>query len=156
MSPEETLRSYEHALQAHDLRDALRVIANDAVFWLSDGSNHAGKEKIGVALREGFGAIAEQTYEISSARWLVRTVSTAVAVYRFRWTGVREGRPARGAGRGTTILNRREGRWLIVHEHLSRGEWIVPLQPERRSLLPERSAPGRSTSAYPGPSGSSR
>lgn len=144
MSPEETLRHYERAMRTHDLRRALHVIANDAVFWLSDGTTHAGKERISAAIRERFDAMEDGRYEISSVRWVVRTVATAVSVYRFRWSEAREGRPARGFGRGTTVLLRREGRWLIVHEHQSRGEWTLPAHPERRSL------PGERASAHPG------
>lgn len=149
MSPEETLRHYERALSAHDLRTAMRVVANDAVFWLSDGTTHAGKEGISAAIREGFEALKGGIFEISSVRWLVRTVATAVSVYRFRWSGVREGRPARGFGRGTTVLLRREGRWLIVHEHHSRGEWSVPAHPERRAVPGERPAAHRGAALAP-------
>jgi uncharacterized protein (TIGR02246 family) len=150
MSPEETLRHYERALCAHDLRSALRVIANDAVFWLGDGTTHAGKEKIGAALRESFEILKGGTYEISQVRWLVRTVATAVSVHRFRWSGVREGRPARGFGRGTTVILRREGRWLIVHEHQSRGEWSLPAHPERRAIGGDRASAHRSAPAGAG------
>jgi len=143
MSPEETLRHYERAMSAHDLRGALRVIANDAVFWLSDGTTHAGKEGIAAAIRESFEALKGGMFEISSVRWLVRTVATAVSVYRFRWSAVREGRPARGFGRGTTVLLRREGKWLIVHEHQSRGEWSLPAHPERRAAPGDRSGAHR-------------
>lgn len=119
------------------------MVANDAVFWSSDGTTHAGKEKISAAFREGFESIKDESYEISSVRWVVRTVSTAVCVYRFRWSGLREGRPARGIGRGTTVLGRREGRWLIVHEHLSRGEWSLPAHPDRRAGIGERAVAHR-------------
>ena len=130
----------EQAPDAGDVLRALRVIANDAVFWFSNGTTQVGKEAIADAIRERLGQTREARFEISSVRWIVRTVSTAVSVYRFRWSGTKDGRPARGSGRGTAVFGRREGRWLLVHEHRSRGDWTVPLPRERRPASTEPSA----------------
>jgi ketosteroid isomerase-like protein len=40
-------------------------------------------------------------------------------ILRFRWTGVLDGERRAGAGRGTNVLTKRAGTWLISHEHLS-------------------------------------
>ena len=36
-----------------------------------------------------------------------------------RGVGVWDGKPASGEGRGTNVFERRDGHWLLVHEHLS-------------------------------------
>jgi SnoaL-like domain len=51
--------------------------------------------------------------------WVVVTDVVAVCRYRFRWSGVVEGVAKSGRGRGTNVVVRRNGRWQMLHEHLS-------------------------------------
>lgn len=43
----------------------------------------------------------------------------AVCRYRFTWRGVVDGVKKTGLGRGTNVLEKRDGRWLMVHEQLT-------------------------------------
>ncbi|WP_199549740.1 nuclear transport factor 2 family protein [Streptomyces sp. N35] len=47
------------------------------------------------------------------------TTEVAVCRYRFAWTGVIEGQQRSGQGRGTNVIVRRDGEWMMLHEHLS-------------------------------------
>ena len=44
----------------------------------------------------------------------------AVCRYRLRWTGIVDGDPSSGQGRGTNVGTKRDGVWRMSHEHLSR------------------------------------
>lgn len=65
--------------------------------------------------------ILDEVYEIRDLEWPVLTTGVAVCRYRSAWTGVVEGRPRSGQGRGTNVIVRRDGVWMMLHEHLSSG-----------------------------------
>lgn len=112
------LRRYEQANNSHRLDRVLPMVAEDAVYWFSDGSFRGAREIAG-AVQRTFDAIEDETYEISDLEWLVLTAEHAVCRYRFRWTGLVEGRPRSGQGRGTNVIVKRDGEWKMQHEHLS-------------------------------------
>ena len=72
-------------------------------------------------LAKNFAAIADETYRIRDVRWLLRTDDAAMCVYVFNWSGVIDGKPSAGNGRGTSVLRRSDDSWLVVHELLSKG-----------------------------------
>ena len=112
---------YEAAANAHDLDGMLNLIAEDAVFLFSDGTAHIGKAAVRKAIQANFDAIENEIYRIFQVVWLGQSDSLAACVYAFEWSGTIDGKPAGGAGRGTTVLDRIAGEWRVVHEHLSRG-----------------------------------
>jgi len=121
MSPDEFMREYEAVANAHDLERMLMLIDDEAVYWFSDGTTHSGRQAIASALQHNFSAIAAETYRMTSLTWLLRTDSCAVCTYEFAWSGRIGGVPAAGSGRGTSVLTRRTDRWVVRHEHLSKG-----------------------------------
>ena len=127
MTPEETLAAYLGA--GPDLDATLSHVADDAVYLFSNGSQHVGKDAVRAAIQRNFDAIKLDTYAISDERWLVRADDAAVCVFNFAWSGLIDGRPASGSGRGTCALRREGDRWRIAHEHLSRGDPLPPIQP---------------------------
>ena len=50
---------------------------------------------------------------------LTTDARTATATYDWIWEGEQGGRGFRVTGRGTRVVERRDGRLRIVHEHLS-------------------------------------
>ena len=93
-------------------------MAQDATYWFTDGS-HVGREAIRDALARTWQTIGDETYEIRDLEGVVERRDLAVFRYRFVWSRVVEGRPKSGEGRGTNVAVRRDGRWLMLHEHLS-------------------------------------
>lgn len=112
------LRRYERANNSHRIDRVLPMIAEDAVYWFTDGSFH-GVPEIATAIQRTFDAIQDENYEIRDLEWLVLGAEHAVCRYRFRWTGTVDGRSRSGQGRGTNLIVRRDGEWKILHEHLS-------------------------------------
>jgi uncharacterized protein (TIGR02246 family) len=121
MSPTEFMHAYEAATNAHDLEGTLALIADDAVYLFSDQSSHVGKDAIRAVLQANFVAISNETYSIHELRWLAESDEVAACVYAFDWSGEIDGKPARGNGRGTSVLRRVDGSWRVAHEHLSSG-----------------------------------
>jgi len=120
-TPEDLMREYESAANRHDLEATLGLIDADAVYLFSDGSAHVGKQAVERAIRRNFESIREEIYRIDNLTWLVKGEDAAACVYDFAWTGMINGQPAGGGGRGTSVLKRSSEGWKVVHEHLSKG-----------------------------------
>ena len=122
MSPTQFMQTYEAATCAHDLERTLSLIAEDAVFLFSDKTAHIGKSAVKLALSANFAAISEETYRLHDVRWIATSDSVAACIYRYEWSGVIDGQPASGSGRGTSVIRREGGGgWVVAHEHLSAG-----------------------------------
>lgn len=121
MTPTDFLRLYETSTAKGGVELTLGLIADEAVYWFSDGSVHVGKPAIERVLRRNHDLILNETYRISDVVWLAETDDVAACTYRFDWSGQIHGTPASGSGRGTCVLARKSGQWKVVHEHLSKG-----------------------------------
>ena len=111
-------------MRSKDLAGTLELIADDAVYFWSDGASMFGKEAVAEGLASNFAGIGDDTYDVDDVTWLVESGDAAACVFRFTWTGVVDGRPVGGWGRGASFF-RRGGPlgWQVVHENLSRGAW---------------------------------
>jgi ketosteroid isomerase-like protein len=91
-------------MQAKDLAGTLELIADNAVYFWSDGSAMFGKPAIAEGLKRNFDTIRNDTYDVFDVTWLVESDHVAVCVYRFGWTGEINGVPTHGEGRGASVL----------------------------------------------------
>lgn len=119
------MRAYEAATAAHDLERTLDMIADDAVYWFSDGGTHHGKQAIAEVLRSNFDAIKMESYRIEKLTWLAESDDVAAGIYGFAWSGMIGGVQRSGSGRGSTVLKRRGDGWCVAHEHLSAGRFAA-------------------------------
>lgn len=122
MTAAEFMREYETSGRSGGVGRTLELIDDDAVYWFSDGSSHVGKPAIERAIRRNFEAIQDETYRISDVVWVARSADVAACVYRYDWSGIIRGAPASGSGRGTSVLARKGDAWVVVQEHLSKGQ----------------------------------
>lgn len=122
-TPDEFMREYECVTNSHDLQAALSLIDEEAIYLFSDGSVHIGKQAIEKVLRRNFELIQDEEYSLDNLTWILDTDDTAACLYDFSWSGIVNGEPASGSGRGTSILVRSGDNWRVVHEHLSRGKF---------------------------------
>jgi ketosteroid isomerase-like protein len=109
---------YARRTNAHDVDRLRELIADDASYWFTDGS-YEGVEAITAAVQRTFDEIQDEVYTISDVRWVCVSTDWAVARYRFHWVGSIGGQQREGRGRGTNAMAKRDGRWQMVHEHLS-------------------------------------
>jgi len=112
------LRLYEQVANSRDFDQVAPLVADDAVYWFSNGS-YAGLAAIRKAFESTWTAIAEEDYRITDVRWLIANDDAAACVYTYSWSGLIGGQRRSGGGRGTNVLARTEAGWQIVHEHLS-------------------------------------
>jgi ketosteroid isomerase-like protein len=121
MSPAEFMNEYEAVTNAHALDVLLELIADDAIYLFSNQMTHVGKPAIRKAIRANFEAIEGETYRTRNLKWLANSNEVAACIYEFEWSGIMNGRPVSGHGRGTTVIRRVDGQWRVAHEHLSSG-----------------------------------
>ena len=123
MTPAETKREMVRRMRAKDLPATMELIADDAVYFWSNGAAMFGKPAIEAAMTTNFDAFVGDTYDIHDVTWVAESDDVAACVFRFEWTAVIDGQRASGRGRGASVLKRVDGQWRIVHENLSQGRW---------------------------------
>jgi uncharacterized protein (TIGR02246 family) len=118
MTAADLLRAYESALATQDWKQVEPLLHPGACVTFSDGRHFHGRDAVREAFQRNFSSIEEERYEIRAVHWIASDASHATCTYEFHWSGLIGGRPAQGAGRGTSVLKNDDGRWLIVAEHL--------------------------------------
>ena len=68
--------------------------------------------------RSIFAAIQDEKYAITEVHWVKQIDQMAVCCYVFEWSGLINGQPAHGAGRGTSVIVKEGEEWLLLSEHL--------------------------------------
>lgn len=109
MTPAEYERELARRMSAKDVDGTLELIAEDAVYFWSNGSAMFGKEAIAEGLRQNFASIQNDTYEKLDITWLAQSDGVAACVFRFEWTGEIDGELVSGRGRGASVLRRIDG-----------------------------------------------
>ncbi|MEJ1969288.1 MAG: DUF4440 domain-containing protein [Rhizomicrobium sp.] len=122
VSPQACLGAFEGALQKGDLDAALAVLADDVVFFYSNGAAHWGKAAIRAAIQANWDSLDGDNYATRDHIW-VEGDAAAACLYSFSWTANMDGKDVGGKGRGTTVFRREPAGWRIASEHLSNGRW---------------------------------
>jgi ketosteroid isomerase-like protein len=118
-TPQEFMMEYQRRTNSHDPNQVAELVAADAIYWFNDGS-FVGIKSIKEALRKTWETIQDETYSIDKPHWVAMSETLAACVYTYHWRGIIEGKPAKGTGRGTSVLRKLDGQWKVVHEHLSK------------------------------------
>jgi ketosteroid isomerase-like protein len=121
-SPQECTAEFTAALIRQEIDTSLGLIAEDVVFFYSNGAFIRGKEAFASMMTSNWKLVSNYEYSSSASTWIVQSETVAAVIYSFSWSGEVRGEGVSGAGRGTRILHCDPDRgWLIVHEHLSSG-----------------------------------
>jgi ketosteroid isomerase-like protein len=117
MNHETALTTYVEKLNTHTWAQIAPCVTNDAVFIFTEGTfiGHAAAK---TAFEKTFALIENEVFSLHNIVWTAVTEDVAACHYEFRWKGLISGQESSGGGRGTSILRRVDGRWLITHEHL--------------------------------------
>ncbi len=118
MTPEDLLRAYEEALATQAWERVEPLMHQEVCVTFSNGKSFRGREEVGRAFSANFALIEDERYEISHVHWIAREACHAACAYEFRWSGLVDGKPAHGAGRGTTLMTNEGGKWVVLAEHL--------------------------------------
>ncbi len=116
-TPQDFIPAYEQALASQDWEVIAPLIHPGCVATFTEGTYH-GKTQVEAAFRKTFALIQDEKYALSEVHWVTNTASYAVMTYIFSWSGLINGKPASGSGRGTSVLVRENMQWLLLCEHL--------------------------------------
>jgi ketosteroid isomerase-like protein len=117
MNHTDALANYVQKLNTHSWDEIAPRVTDDAVFIFTE-STFVGKEAAKAAFEKTFTLIQEEEYSIHDVSWTAVTERMASCHYEYRWKGLIDGQKSSGGGRGTSILLKVDGHWLIAHEHL--------------------------------------
>lgn len=112
-----TLSTYVEALNTHSWDRIAPHVTEDAVFIFTEDT-FVGKAAAKTSFEKTFKLIENEVFSLHDIIWTVVTDEVAACRYEFRWKGLIGGHESSGGGRGTSILRKSNGRWLIAHEHL--------------------------------------
>ena len=118
MTSENFVAAYGKAIASQDWDNVTPLMHANCSVTFSDGSLHQGKKEVEVAFRRNFSLIQDEKYAISNVNWIVKTDGFAVFTFVYEWSGTIAGKPARGIGRGTSSLIKKNETWLLTSEHL--------------------------------------
>ncbi len=117
-TPENFLKEYARRINTHQFDLVAPLIAEEAVFWFTDGS-FLGRDSIRRAFEQTWSFIQQETYRIDNIEWIIRDSQSAACIYTFHWQGLVDGMVREGSGRGTSLLHKGSQGWQVMHEHLS-------------------------------------
>ncbi len=117
MNHETALMTYVEKLNTHSWEQIGPCVTEDAVFIFTEDT-FVGKAAAKAAFEKTFNLIENEVFSLHDIAWTAVTDDVATCHYEFRWKGLISGQEASGGGRGTSILRKVDGRWLIAHEHL--------------------------------------
>lgn len=118
MNPETFIEKYAAALAAQDWQQVAPLVHPDACVTFSSGAVHVGKTAVRQAFERNFSLIQDETYKIENVHWVKQGEDTAVYLFTFHWSGLINGKPASGAGTGSSVLINGENGWQLLVEHL--------------------------------------
>ena len=117
MNHETALTAYIEKLNTHSWEQIASCVTKDAVFIFTEDT-FVGKAAAKGAFEKTFKLIENEVFSLHDIVWSVVTDDVAACRYEFRWKGLISGQESAGGGRGTSILRKVDGRWLVAHEHL--------------------------------------
>jgi ketosteroid isomerase-like protein len=122
-SPQACTADFTAALIRRDMDAALALLADDVVFFYSNGTALLGKDAFAATMSANWKVVEDYDYASLDSTWIADSDAAAAVLYRFAWSGVAGGQKVSGSGRGTRVFRKTAAGWLIAHEHLSAGQW---------------------------------
>jgi DNA phosphorothioation-dependent restriction protein DptG len=108
--------------------EAMNVDANDAYYapdanamWFDISPlKYVGWNEYKVGVKKVFANFQSLSFKLNDDMAVQRRGKVAWVTYTFSTEiGMKDGKSEKGEGRGTDVLEKRGGKWLIVHEHVS-------------------------------------
>ena len=121
-TPQACAADFTAALLRRDMAAALTLLADDVVFFYSNGAVLRGKDAFASTMAANWAVVEDYNYSTLDAVWIAQSAAVAAVVYGFAWSGMARGQRVSGAGRGTRVFRNSPAGWLVAHEHLSLGQ----------------------------------
>lgn len=116
------LNRFEEIAEQEDFDLVEGMIHEQAFFRYNDG-DFIGRAAIRAAFENswrGDPSVRKARFYLTDIRVLTTDQSTATATYTYNWEGAQGAHRFKIQGRGTRVLVMEDGRFRIIHEHLSR------------------------------------
>ncbi len=117
LTPVDFIQSYEKALSTQNWDNVQDLIHPDCVVTFTNGT-YKGKPAVEQVFRKNFELIKNENYSITNIHFVIEKPDYAVFIFNYNWSGIINGKPAKGGGRGTSVIVRSNGRWQLISEHL--------------------------------------
>jgi ketosteroid isomerase-like protein len=124
-SPQICAADFTAALIRRDMSAALDLLADDVVFFYSNGTVIRGKDAFAAVMSANWKVVENYEYATLDSAWIADSDAAASVIYSFAWSGMARGEKISSSGRGTRVIQKIGGGWRIVHEHLSAGQWTA-------------------------------
>lgn len=112
------IQEYERATNTHNFNQVRPFIKRDAVYFFSEGT-YRGIDEIESAFQRNWSQVQEEIYSITDVEWIHYSGTMATCIYHYYWRGIYKGQEKEGRGRGTNSMVKEDGKWKMIHEHLS-------------------------------------
>ena len=122
LSPQACSADFTAALIRRDLGAALALLADDVVFFFSNGTTLSGKDAFSATMTANWRVVEDYRYATHDEAWIAQSDAAASVIYGFAWSGVARGEKVGGGGRATRVFTKGPSGWVIAHEHLSAGQ----------------------------------
>jgi len=123
-TPQLCAANFTAALIERDIDAALALLADDVVFFYSNGTAIAGKDAFATLMMTSWKMVENYKYQSGESKWVALSADAATLIYSFSWSGVVRGAEVSASGRGTRVFARQpDGAWRLAHEHLSSGQF---------------------------------
>lgn len=115
---ENALYEYITATNTHNFKNVRECIDNNAVYWFSNKSC-VSVDSISDYFNHVWSIIKDEKYEAKNVEWISVSETSATCIYNYHWEGYVDNELKSGGGRATNIFNKKDGKWILIHEHLS-------------------------------------
>lgn len=112
------LVSYEEVTNSHDFNNVRPLLDQDMVYRFSDGSYNS-IEDLEQAFVRTRNTIQDEVYWLKDIKRIVLEENIAVCLYTFIWKWMIDWSFSEWSWRWTNVLRKRNGKWYMLHEHLS-------------------------------------
>lgn len=113
----EFIQAYEKAISTQNWGSIEELIHTDCVVTFTNGT-YKGKSEVESIFRKNFDLIKEEIYSITNIHIVSEKSDYAVFTFNFKWSGIINGQPADGGGRGTSVVVKENASWQLISEHL--------------------------------------
>jgi len=113
----EFIKHYEKAISTQKWENVAALIHPDCVVTFTNGT-YKGKSEVKDIFTKNFALIKDETYAITNIHFVIERPDYAVFIFNYHWSGYINGKPAKGGGRGTSVIINSDQGWQLVSEHL--------------------------------------
>lgn len=119
MTYQSALTQYIEATNTHNFEKVEQLLHPNAVYWFTNKSCTT-MEEIRAFFENAWDTIKEEVYSAKDVQWITVDERSATCLYTYQYEGYMNGEFISGSGRATNVFVKEEGKWKLIHEHLSR------------------------------------